>query len=80
MIKDLFIKTVHSIRQISCDYASQRGWYRFLRNVKTAEQSIINEITRQCFSSVKDRVVLSVQDTTEINLFRQQNNRKTDKI
>lgn len=78
MTKDLFFKTVHSIRQISGDYASQRGWYRFLRNEKTTEQSIIHEITQQSSSSVKDKIVLSIQDTTEINLFHHKNRIQLD--
>ena len=38
MIRELFSKTIHSIRQISSDYASQRGWYRILGNSKTTER------------------------------------------
>jgi hypothetical protein len=78
MSRELFSKTVHSIRQISSDYASQRGWYRFLGNNKTTEESITKEITQQCFLSVKERVVLSIQDTTEINLFNHKNRIQID--
>jgi hypothetical protein len=78
MTRELFSKSIHSIRQISSDYASQRGWYRFLGNKKTTEQSIIKEITKQCFLSVKGRVVLSIQDTSEINLYNHKNRIQID--
>jgi hypothetical protein len=78
MAGDLFRKSVHSIRQISEDYASQRAWYRFLGNSKTSESEIIKDITRRCSSSVKDRIVLSIQDTSEINLYSHRNRIKTD--
>ena len=78
MTRELFSKSVHSIRQISSDYASQRGWYRFLGNKKTTEQSIIKEITKQCYLSVKGRVVLSIQDTSEINLYNHKNRIQID--
>ena len=78
LTRDLFLKTVHSIRQISSDYASQRGSYRFLRNSKTTEQSITNEITQQCFSSVKGRAVVCIQDTTEVNLYHHKNRIQLD--
>ncbi|MHC1777779.1 MAG: transposase DNA-binding-containing protein [Lentimicrobium sp.] len=73
MTQELFSKTVHSIRQISTDYASQFGWYRFLGKNKTTIPSITKEITQQCFLSVINRVVLSIQDTTEINLYNHKN-------
>ena len=78
MAGDLFRKSVHSIRQIADDYASQRAWYRFLDNEKTSESEIIKDITRRCGSSVKNRIVLSIQDTSEINLFSHKNRIKTD--
>jgi hypothetical protein len=78
MAGDLFRKSVHSIRQIADDYASQRAWYRFLDNAKTTESEIIKDITRRCGSSVKNRIVLSIQDTSEINLYSHRNRVKTD--
>jgi len=78
MVHELFKKSVHSIRQIAKDYASQRGWYRFLWNDKTTESEIIKDITGRCSSSVRNRVVLSIQDTTEINLYSHRNRIQTD--
>lgn len=78
MNRELFLNTVHSIRQIATDYPSQRGWYRFLNNAKTKESEITKEITRQCGLSVKDRFVLSIQDTSEINLFNHKNRIRID--
>ena len=73
MIGELFTKCVHSIRQISNDNASQRAWYRFLRNTNTTEAEITKQITDQCAYATKGRVVLSIQDTTEINLYSHKN-------
>ena len=73
MTRELFSKSVHSIRQIACDYSSQRAWYRFLRNSKTTEQIITNEITKNCSNSVKGKIILSIQDTSDINLIKHKN-------
>ncbi|NQY11549.1 MAG: hypothetical protein HRT71_18785 [Flavobacteriales bacterium] len=73
MISELFTKCVHSIRQISNNNASQQAWYRFLRNDNTREEEIAKQITDQCGYATKDRVVLSIQDTTEINLYSHKN-------
>ena len=73
MVSELFTKCVHSIRQISNDNASQRAWYRFLRNDNTTEEEIAKQITDLCGCAIKGRVVLSIQDTTEINLYSHKN-------
>ena len=69
MISELFSKCVHSIRQISNDKASQQACYRFLRNDNTTEEEITKQITDFCGIATRGRVVLSIQDTTEINLY-----------
>ena len=74
MISELFSKCVHSIRQISNDKASQQAWYRFLRNDNTTEEEeITKQITDFCGIATRGRVVLSIQDTTEINLYSHKN-------
>jgi len=78
IIGSLFTKCIHSIRQIASDNASQRGWYRFLRNDKTTEQEIIQQISVQCSFAGKNRIVLSIQDTTEVNLYNHKNRIKID--
>ena len=78
MTHELFAKCIYSIRQIAGDNSSQRGWYRFLRNDNTTEQAITKEITQQCGFSVKDRVVLAIQDTSDINLYNHRNRINTN--
>lgn len=78
MIHEMFTSCVHSIRQITNDNSSQRGWYRFLRNSKTTEQAIIKEIGHQCGNAVKDKIVLSIQDTSDINLYNHKRRIKID--
>ena len=78
IIQSLFVKSCHSIRQMSDDYASQRGWYRFLNNSKTKEEELIEQITKQCGIAVKGKVVLSIQDTSDINLYHHKNRIKLD--
>ena len=74
MISELFSKCVHSIRQILNDKASQQAWYRFLRNDNTTEEEeITKQITDFCGIATRGRVVLSIQDTTEINLYSHKN-------
>ena len=73
IVQSLFIKSCHSIRQMSADYASQRGWYRFLNNSKTKEEELIAQITKQCGIAAEGKVVLSIQDTSDINLYHHKN-------
>ena len=69
MTHELFAKCIYFIRQIAGNNSSQPAWYRFLRNDNITEHAITKEITQQCGFSVKDRVVLSSQDTSDINLY-----------
>ncbi|MCO6499835.1 MAG: IS4 family transposase [Vicingus serpentipes] len=73
IVQSLFVKSCHSIRQMSDDYASQRGWYRFLNNNKTKEEELIEQITKQCGVASKGKVVLSIQDTSDISLYNHKN-------
>ncbi len=77
LIRDLFVSGTRSIRQLSQSNADQKGCYRFLQNEKTTEAAITSAITKRCGSIVKGKVVLSIQDTTEINLY---NHRKPDQV
>lgn len=72
-VRSLFGKGSHSIRQLSGNYAQQKGNYRFLENERTTEQRIIKSISHRCGMAVKDKVVLSIQDTSEINLYNHKN-------
>ena len=78
IMHSLFSKCLHSIRQMSDDYCSQRGWYRFLNNEKTTEQELIQQITDQCSVASRGKVVLSIQDTSDINLYNHRRRIKVD--
>ena len=67
-----------SIQAISESRAEQKGYYRLLRNKKVDESSIIKEITGRCGLNCRDKVVLAIQDTTEINLSSHRNRIKYD--
>lgn len=69
----LFRNSIHSIQQIAEHRAEQKGYYRFLRNDKVSEVKLIEELSKRCGKLVKGKIVLSIQDTTEINLKRHAN-------
>lgn len=77
-VNELLLRGTHSIRQISHDSAGLKGNYRFLENVRTNETAIINNMTSRCASSIKGKVLLSIQDTSEINLYNHKNRLKKD--
>lgn len=81
LLQDLFMKGVHSIRQLSENSASQKGWYRFLNNERTTETLITNSMSSRCSQAVKGKIVLSIQDSSEINLYNhKQRIKKNDSI
>lgn len=68
ILKDLFSRSVHSIRQLTDDEASAKGFYRFLQNDRVSEAEILNNLVGNCRSACSGKYVLCFQDTTEINL------------
>jgi hypothetical protein len=70
---NLFVNSVHSIQQIAQTRAQQIGFYRFLHNNKVTEDSLVKELSNRCNKLCKDKVVLAIQDTTEINLCAHRN-------
>jgi hypothetical protein len=64
----LFRAGYGSIQSISESRAEQKGYYRLLKNEKVTEDILIDEMTKRCGSICKDKVVLSIQDSSEINL------------
>jgi transposase-like protein/DDE family transposase len=78
IIRNLLVKGTHSVRQFSQNSAQQKGSYRFLENERTTEDAIIQSMSNRCAMAVKNRVVLSIQDTTEINLYNHKNRIKQD--
>lgn len=68
----LLSQTAHtSIRKISPTRAIQKGIYRFLNNKKVTEDTLIDELCNRYSPFAKDRHILCVQDTTEMNFFSQ---------
>jgi hypothetical protein len=72
----LFQSSVHSIQSIAENRAEQKGYYRFLHNDKTSENILIKELVRRCGQLSKDKIVLSIQDTSEVNLCSHSNRLK----
>jgi transposase-like protein len=69
----IFRNSVHSIQQIAQTRAEQKAYYRFLKNEKVSEDKLVKELSDRCGKLAKDKIVLSIQDTTEINLFSHRN-------
>jgi len=64
----LFRSATRSIQAMANSRAEQKAFYRFLHNDKTTEKKLIAELTHRCQKLSKGKVVLSIQDTSEINL------------
>ncbi len=77
-IRSLFIGGTHSIRKFSKSIAAQKGNYRFLENEQTTEDAIVKSMSERCAAAVKGKVVLSIQDTSEMNLYNHKNRIKHD--
>ncbi|HWB24354.1 MAG TPA: IS4 family transposase [Chitinophagaceae bacterium] len=68
LTRQLFLRGTRSIQSLSLSRAEQKGYYRFLHNTKATEEKLIKEITERCRKSSKGKIVLSIQDTSEVNL------------
>jgi hypothetical protein len=66
--QDLFRKSVHSVRQFSTTTADAKGAYRFLQNDRVSEGDIIKNMQYSCINGCMNEYVISIQDTTEVNL------------
>ena len=78
ILGDLFSKSVHSIRQLSANDASAKGFYRFLQNDRVSEEDIIYNLSSNCKAACSGKYVVCIQDTTEINLSSHSNRIKKD--
>jgi hypothetical protein len=76
LLSSLFKVPTKSIQLLSATRAEQKAYYRFLNNKKVDEALLSEELGVRCAKAVKDRVVLCIQDTTEINLARHINRLK----
>jgi hypothetical protein len=68
IMKSLFSSQDSSIRQSSDNVAQQKGAYRFLNNKKVSEQELIDSCYERTKILCKDKHLLVLNDTTEINL------------
>jgi hypothetical protein len=78
LVRDLFSRGTHSVRQFSQSYADQKGAYRFFENERTTQEAIIQSMSKRCGEAVRGKVVLSIQDTSEINLYKHKNRIRRD--
>jgi len=78
LIRSLFIGGSHSVRGVSASYSDQKGSYRFLENERTTTEAIVCSMAGRCGNTVKGRVVLSLQDTTDINVYDHRNRIRHD--
>jgi hypothetical protein len=67
-----------SIQSVCETRAEQKAYYRLLRNEKVQEEFLIEEMVQRNAVSCRNKVVLAIQDTTEINLGRHNNRIKHD--
>jgi hypothetical protein len=74
----LFKNSVHSIRQIAQSDSEAKSIYRFLQNDNVSEADIIKNMSANCIPCCSDKVVLCIQDTTEVNLYNHKNRIKKD--
>lgn len=68
VLRDLFSKGCHSIRQLTADESDAKAFYRFLQNDRVSQEAIINNVVANCQAACKGKRVVCIQDTTEINL------------
>src|SRR5699024_3575221 len=68
ILDDLFRTSVHSIRRFTKTEADAKGCYRFLQNDSVSEADILDNLVANCRAGCEGKLVLCIQDTTEINL------------
>lgn len=68
LLERLFQNGTKSLQAIALSRAEQKGFYHLLRSEKVSEQQLIEEMAARCARAAKDKVVLAIQDTTEVNL------------
>src|SRR5438046_934737 len=76
LLNRLFSSSSRVIQQIAFSRAEQKGFYRFLNNEKVTESALIEELAQRCGKAAAGKVVLCIQDTTEVNLSRHKNRLK----
>ena len=69
-----------NIRQISQNRAEQVGYYRFLENENVGLSELVSSLSDHCGQQVKDRHVLAINDSSEINLQSHAGRLKPDRL
>ena len=67
-MNSLYLSRSSSIRQSCENFGEQKGVYRFLNNEKVSEEALIEICCENTKKLCKDRHLLVLNDTTEINL------------
>ncbi|WP_316762672.1 IS4 family transposase [Pedobacter aquatilis] len=65
-----------SIQSLASCRAEQKAFYRFLNSSKVKEELLSSEMGFRCGKAVRGKVVLCIQDTSEINLANHSNRLK----
>jgi hypothetical protein len=78
ILEDLFSSSIRSIRQSSKDESSAKGTFRFLSNDRVSEEDIVSNLSANCVRACRGKYVLSIQDSSEINLSSHSNRIKKD--
>jgi len=78
ILNRLFSNSVHSIRRLAGSDSEAKAMYRFLQDDRVSEEDIVQNMSSNCVSCVKDRPVLCIQDTSDINLYNHRNRLKKD--
>ena len=73
ILNRLFANSVHSIRRLAADDSEAKAFYRSLQNDKVTETDIIKNMSANCRSCIGGKVVLCIQDSSEINLYKHRN-------
>ena len=69
ILDSLFHNCVHSIRQLTQNDSQCKAVYRFLQNQRVSESALIKNMSSNCSALCKDKTVLCIQDTSEVNLY-----------
>jgi hypothetical protein len=68
--RSLYKSSSNSIQSLSKTRAEQKAYYRFLNNGKVTDKALSDEIALRCSKAAENKIVLCIQDTTEINLVK----------
>lgn len=78
ILNRLFSNSVHSIRRLAANDSEAKAFYRFFQNDRVTEADIIRNMSANCRSCVGGRIVLCIQDSSEINLYNHRNRLQKD--